>query len=171
MEIRLERCVLRPWRRGDEEALVRGADNRKVWINLRDGFPHPYTRADAKAWIAANAGVEPPRNFAIEVGGRAVGSVGVTQLTDVYRRSAEIGYWLAEEHWGRGIATEATAAATENAFRVLDVVRIQAAVFAWNPASMRVLEKCGYEREGWLRRSVFKDGQVIDSALYARTRG
>ena len=170
MEIRLATCTLRPWRAGDEPALARHANNRKVWLNLRDAFPHPYTRADADAWIASNAGVEPARNLAIEVGGEAVGSVGVSPLPDVHRKSAEIGYWLAEPMWGRGIMTEAVAAATENAFRILDVVRLQAAVFEWNAASMRVLEKCGYEREGWLRKSVWKDGKLIDSALYAIVR-
>jgi RimJ/RimL family protein N-acetyltransferase len=170
VEIRLATCTLRPWRRSDEQALVRHANNRKVWLNLREGFPHPYTRSDAEAWVAANAGVEPVRNLAIEIGGEAVGSVGVTPFADVYRRSAEIGYWLAEELWGKGIATDAVRAATEHAFRTFDVVRIQAAVFAWNPASMRVLEKCGYEREGWLRQSVIKDGKLIDSVLYARIR-
>jgi RimJ/RimL family protein N-acetyltransferase len=170
MEIRLATCTLRPWRAGDEAAIARHANNRKVWLNLRDAFPHPYTRADAEAWVAANAGVEPVRNLAIEIGGEAAGSIGVSPFADVYRRSAEIGYWLAEPMWGRGIMTEALAAATENAFRALDLVRIQAAVFAWNPASMRVLEKCGYEREGWLRKSVWKDGQLIDSALYAIAR-
>ena len=170
MEIRLAHCILRPWRAGDEPALARRADNRKVWLNLTDGFPHPYTRADADAWVAANAGVEPVRCHAIEVGGEVAGSIGVFPLADVYRRSANIGYWLAEEMWGRGIMTEAVGAATENAFRSFDLVRIQAAVFGWNAASMRVLEKCGYVREAWLRKSVWKDGQLIDSAMYARFR-
>lgn len=170
MEIRLEHCTLRPWRAGDEPALARHANNRKVWLNLRDLFPHPYTPADAKAWVAANLGVQPVRNHVIDVDGVAVGSVGISPLADVNRRSAEIGYWLAEEMWGRGIMTEAVGACTERAFRELDVVRIQAAVFEWNPASMRVLEKCGYVREAWLRHSVWKDGQLIDSAVYARLR-
>jgi len=170
MEIRLARCTLRPWRKGDEEALVRGANNREVWRNLRDGFPHPYTLADANAWIERCVVIDPPRGLAIEVRGEPRGSIGVFPLEDVHRRTAEIGYWLAEEEWGRGIMTEAVAAMTERAFREMDVVRIQAAVFEWNPASMRVLEKCGYVREGWLRKSVWKDGQLIDSAMYARLR-
>ena len=171
MEIRLERCTLRPWRRGDERALVRHANNRKVWLNLRDGFPHPYAIEHALLWIESNQGVEPVRNFAIEVEGEAVGSVGLSLQPDVYRRSAEIGYWLAEGLWGRGLMTEAVGACTEHAFRALELVRVHAAVFSWNPASMRVLEKCGFEREGWLRRSVWKDGHLLDSALYARLRG
>jgi len=166
-EFRLERCVLRPWRRGDEPSLARHANNRKVWRNLRDAFPHPYTIDDAHAWIASIVDVAPVRNFAIEVGGSAAGGIGVAPFADVHARSAEIGYWLAEEHWGRGIATEAVRAATSYAFGSLGVVRVQAAVFAWNEASMRVLEKCGYAREGVLAKSVFKDGELIDSVLYA----
>jgi RimJ/RimL family protein N-acetyltransferase len=114
--------------------------------------------------------MDPPRGLAIEIGGQARGSVGVFPLEDVHRRTAEIGYWLAQDQWGRGIMTEAVAAMTECAFRELDVVRIQAAVFEWNPASMRVLEKCGYVREAWLRKSMWKDGQLIDSAMYAKLR-
>src|SRR5262245_58241548 len=119
MEIRLARCTLRPWRRGDEEALVRGANNREVWRNLRDAFPHPYTLADAVAWIDRCLQAETPRGLAIEVRGEARGSIGVFPLEDVHRRSAEIGYWLAEEEWGRGIMTEAVEAMTERAFRDL----------------------------------------------------
>ena len=171
MEVRLERCTLRPWRRGDEEDLVRGANDREVWRNLRDMFPHPYTLADAKEWIGRCLASDPPRGLAIEVDGAASGSIGVFPGEDVHRRSAEIGYWIARPHWGRGIATEAVAAMTERTFRETEIERIHAAVFEWNPASMRVLEKCGYVREGWLRKSVWKDGRLIDSALYARLRG
>jgi ribosomal-protein-alanine N-acetyltransferase len=167
MEIRLERCVLRPWRKGDEPALARHANNRKVWLNLRDGFPHPYTLLHAAAWIEGSLAPHPGLRFAIEVDGEAAGSVGALPLQDVHRQTAEIGYWLAEPFWGRGIMTEVVRACTARAFRELDLVRIQAAVYAWNPASMRVLEKCGYVREGVLRKSVLKDGQLIDSVLYA----
>ena len=170
MEIRLTGCTLRPWRRGDEPALARHANNRNVWRNLRDAFPHPYTMEHAIQWVAASAGVEAGLKLAIEVGGEVVGSVGLTPQADVHRRTAEIGYWLAEPFWGRGIMSEAVRAATEHGFRTLDVVRIQAAVFEWNTASMRVLEKCGYVREGRLCRSVSKDGQLIDSVLYANVR-
>ena len=167
MEIRLSTCTLRPWRRGDEPSLARHANNRKVWRNLRDAFPHPYTAEHASAWVASNLGVVPVRNLAIEVDGEVAGSIGVSPFADVYARSAEIGYWVAEAHWGGGIATEAVRAVTEHGFRAFGVGRIQAAVFAWNEASMRVLEKCGYAREGVLAKSVFKDGELIDSVLYA----
>ncbi len=110
------------------------------------------------------------RNFAIEVEGEAAGSIGVSPFADVHARSAEIGYWVAEAYWGRGIATEALRAASEHAFRAFSLMRVQATVFAWNEASMRVLEKCGYAREGVLAQSVFKDGELIDSVLYALVR-
>lgn len=170
MEIRLSTCTLRPWRRDDEPSLARHANNRKVWRNLRDAFPHPYTAEDASDWVASNLGVVPVRNFAIDVGGESVGSIGVSPFAGVHARSAEIGYWVAEEFWGRGIATESLRATTEHAFRAFGFVRVQATVFAWNEASMRVLEKCGYAREGVLAKSVFKDGELIDSVLYAIVR-
>jgi RimJ/RimL family protein N-acetyltransferase len=166
-EYRLASCLLRRWRRGDEPALARRANNRNVWRNLRDAFPHPYTAEHARLWVTSNLGVLPVRNFAIEVDGEVAGSIGISPFDGVYARSAEIGYWIAEDLWGRGIATDAVRAATGHAFRAFGVVRVQAAVFAWNEASMRVLEKCGYAREGVLAKSVFKDGELIDSVLYA----
>lgn len=169
-EIRLESCILRPWHRGDETSIARHANNRKVWLNLRDAFPHPYTTEHAFAWVASNLDVAPVRNFAIEVGGKAIGSIGVSPFSDVHARTAEIGYWIAEDYWGRGIATEAVRAVTEHAFHALGIVRVQAAVFDGNDTSMRVLEKCGYVREGVLAKSVFKDGKLIDSVLYAKVR-
>jgi ribosomal-protein-alanine N-acetyltransferase len=170
MEIRLSSCILRPWRRGDEPSVAKHANNRSIWRNLRDAFPHPYTLEHAFAFVASHLGTDPVRSFAIEVSGKAAGSIGLHPFSDVHARTAEIGYWVAEELWGRGIATEAVVAATEHAFRTLGVARIQAAVFAWNEASMRVLDKSGYTREGRLAKSVFKDGQLIDSVLYAKVR-
>ena len=90
---------------GDEPALVRHADNRKIWLNVRDRFPHPYTPADAEAWVARAAAATPETQFAIEVEGEAVGGVGLFLQADVERYSAEIGYWLGEALWGRGLAT------------------------------------------------------------------
>lgn len=163
--------VLRSWVPRDADALARHAHDREVWLNLRDRFPHPYTRDDARRWIALCAD-EPLRstNLAIEVGGEAAGAVGFDRLPDVHRLTAEIGYWLGRAHWGRGIATRALVAATRYAFERFDFERLEAGVFEWNPASSRVLEKAGYEREGRLRRSVFKDGRLGDAILYARLR-
>jgi len=171
MEIRLGICTLRPWRTSDEQALARAANNRNIWRNLRDVFPHPYGQHDAVEWIAKHVGVEPVRFFAIEHAGELAGSIAVVALDDVRRRSAEIGYFVAEPFWGRGIATAAVRGITAHAFETFpELVRIEAAVFAWNVASMRVLLKAGYEREGVLRQSVWKDGALVDSMLYAKLR-
>ena len=171
MELVGPRVTLRPWRRGDEEGLIRHANNRNIWRNLRDVFPHPYGELDAIDWLSRHAGVEPVRFFAIEHAGELAGSIAVVALDDVQRRSAEIGYFVAEPCWGRGIATEAVRGISAYAFDAFpELVRIQAGVFEWNPASMRVLEKAGYEREAVLRQSVWKDGTLMDSVQYAKLR-
>lgn len=170
MELRLDCCTVRPWGKRDVESIVRHADDRRVWINLRDLFPHPYTESDARDWIARAGGQDPPRHFAIVVDGEAAGGIGFDPMSDVHRRTAEIGYWLGRAHWGRGIATEALAAVAEYAFEAFDLVRLEAQVYEWNPASARVLEKCGFELEGRMRRRVTKDGRTVDALLYALVR-
>lgn len=163
-------CTVRPWAPADLEALARHANDAAVWRNLRDLFPHPYTREDAEAWIARSAERDPPREFAIEVDGEAAGGIGLMPREDVHRRTAEIGYWVARPWWGRGIATAAVRAVSGYAFQTFDLVRLEAFVFEWNPASRRVLEKAGYVLEGRLRRSVTKEGSTMDSFLYALVR-
>lgn len=170
MEFKLRRCTVRSWEWRDRAAIVRHANNRKVWINLRDRFPYPYTHADARNWLESLVGFHPETNFAIAVDDQAVGGIGFTVQHDVGYRSAEIGYWLGEEFWGRGIATEALIAVTEHAFANYDVCRLYAHVFDWNAASARVLEKAGYAFEGRLKKSVTKDGQTIDQLMYAMVR-
>ena len=162
--------LLRPLRRSDAKSIARHANDRAIWLNLRDRFPHPYTKADADAWLRHVEYLPPGTNFAIAVDGEAVGTIALTLGDDVMHRSAELGYWLGRAYWGRGIATAALAAFTEHAFAAFDVCRLHAAVFEWNRASMRVLEKAGFAREGRLRKSVTKDGKTIDSFLYALTR-
>jgi ribosomal-protein-alanine N-acetyltransferase len=170
VELKLSRCVLRPWRAGDEASLVRYANNRNVSRNLRDRFPYPYTAADADEWIKLAVAQTRPTSFAIVVEGEAVGGIGIELGTDIFRRSAEIGYWLGEPFWGRGIATEALRAVTEYAFERFDICRLHAGVFDWNPASARVLEKAGYTLEGRARLGVVKDGRLGDRLLYALVR-
>lgn len=170
MELRLSRSTLRAWKPGDEGSLVRHANSRVIWRNLRDAFPHPYTLADAKRWIRIANPTALVTNFAIVVEGVAVGGIGLALKDDVFRRSAEIGYWLGEEYWGRGIVTEAVRAATDYAFATFDLCRVFAGVFEWNPASMRVLEKAGYEFECRMKKSVTKDGETIDELIYAVIR-
>jgi ribosomal-protein-alanine N-acetyltransferase len=170
MELNLGHFTIRPWRHGDEQSLVRHANNRKIWLNVRDRFPHPYTLADAEKWIKHATTEKSSADFAIAVDDAAVGGISIFLQTDIFRRSAEIGYWLGEEFWGRGIATEAVRAMTEYAFSNYDICRIYAGVFEWNPASMRVLEKAGYEFESRAKKSATKDGQTIDEFIYAIVR-
>jgi RimJ/RimL family protein N-acetyltransferase len=163
-------CLLRRWRMEDRASLIRNANNRRVWRNLRDIFPHPYTESDADAWLAhATDQQQAPWVFAIEVDGEAGGGIGLKRGSDIESQSAEIGYWLGERYWGRGIATAAARGITERAFEETDLCRLYAWVFAWNPASMRVLEKAGYHREGTLVRSAIKDGVLTDRVMYAAT--
>jgi RimJ/RimL family protein N-acetyltransferase len=163
-------CVVRDWRPGDKASLVRYANNRKIWRNLTHKFPHPYTDADADSWFSLLAKMTPPTHWAVEVGGEAAGGIGVILGEGIYEKSAHFGYWLGEPFWDRGVMTAAARRTVEHIFANLDVVRLEAPVFEWNPASMRVLEKCGFAREGVLRRSVLKDGQRIDAVLYACVR-
>ena len=163
--------VFRNWRSRDVEALCRYANNRNIWINLLDRFPNPYTKRDAERWIDLNnATLSPPVNFAIELEGEAIGGVGLQRHQDVQSGTAEIGYWVAEPFWGRGIATAAARFIADYAFRAYPFIRLEARVFEWNPASARVLEKAHFRLEGRLRNAVTKDGRLGDALLYARCR-
>lgn len=167
MQISLTRSLVRSWRTTDVDAVVRYGNNRKIWLNLRDAFPSPYTRADAQRFIRAVRERAPETTFAIEVGGEAVGSIGFQLHGDVERVSAEIGYWIGEPFWGRGITTEALVAVTAHAIEHHGLTRVYALPFAWNVASCRVLEKAGFFVEARLRRSAIKDGQITDQIQYA----
>jgi [ribosomal protein S5]-alanine N-acetyltransferase len=167
MRLTLSRCEVRSWRGDDLASLVTHADNRNVWLNLRDRFPHPYTKRDAREFLRAMEVQRPETAFAIAVDGKAVGGIGFVMLSDVERVSAEIGYWLGEPYWGRGIATEALVAVTRYAVDTFKLTRIFAVPFAWNEASCRVLEKAGYVLEARLRRSAIKDGRITDQMQYA----
>jgi [ribosomal protein S5]-alanine N-acetyltransferase len=166
----LPNCFLRPWNNEDKTALLRNASNRKVWRNLTEMFPHPYTEADADHWLSIANQSSRSIRFAIEFEGAAVGGAGVIAGEGIARHTGQFGYWLGEAHWGKGIATAAARALADHALSGYQFMRLEAPVFEWNPASMRVLEKTGFIREGVLKRSVFKDGQLIDSVMYARTR-
>jgi [ribosomal protein S5]-alanine N-acetyltransferase len=170
MEIQTGVCVVRSWHWSDRESLVRHANNRNVWINLRDRFPFPYRKDDAERWIGFARNTRPETNFAIVVAGDAAGGIGFALQEDVHRYSAEIGYWLGEEFWGRGIMTAALRSVTDYAFANFEIRRLYASVFEWNRPSCRVLEKAGYSCEGTLKRSAVKDGKTIDQFLYAITR-
>lgn len=170
MRIECTNCVVRDWARSDKAALLRHANNRKVWRNLTHRFPHPYTQVDAQWWFEFLDRMPERSHWAIEVEAQAVGGIGVMLGEGVYVKSAEFGYWLAEDYWGRGIMTEAVKAVAPYAMSRFGLVRLESPVFAWNPASMRVLEKCGFVKEGVARAGVFKDGEVIDEVLYGLVR-
>jgi RimJ/RimL family protein N-acetyltransferase len=167
LELPVPGARLRPWRFSDAAALARFANDRAIWQNLRDTFPHPYTTQDAEFFLALVADNQRDLYLAIELDGVAVGSIGVHFKTDVRRRSAEVGYWLAQEQWGKGLATAATKAVSDYVLARFDVCRLYAVVFETNTASARVLEKAGYELEARMRRSITKAGKTLDSLLYA----
>ena len=170
MHLQLSLCTIRPWRENDADSLQRHANNRLVSMHLRDRFPFPYGAEQARSFLGWITKQPSPTAWAIEVGGEAAGGIGVEMHSDVERVSAEIGYWLGESAWGRGIATEAVTAVTAEAFRRFDITRLYALPFADHAASIRVLEKAGYVREGHLRQSAIKDGKIRDQLLFAAYR-
>lgn len=167
MELVGQRATLRPWGASDAPSLVKYANNPNVARQLRDRFPHPYTAADARQFIQTIAPVRPTMSFAIDVAGEAVGGAGFAPGADVERFSAEVGYWLGEPFWGRGITCEAVRLLSAYAFDTCNMLRLFALPFADNAQSIRVLEKAGYAREAILRASSVKHGTVHDQALYA----
>lgn len=161
---------IRPWTVDDKPSLVRYANNRKIWLNLRDAFPHPYTEASADDFLKMVGRQNPVTFFAIATNEEAIGGIGVSLGSDVHRLTAELGYWLAEQYWGRGIVSESIVAFTEYAFDRFGLVRIYAEPYANNAASCRVLEKAGFVAEGLLRSSIIKDGRIGDQWMYAAVR-
>ena len=165
--IKISQWKLRSWKLSDYRSLAKYANNRNIWINLRDVFPHPYNEDDARDYIRFAGGKSPETSFAIATSDEAIGAISLRLNEDVAKCSAEIGYWLGEPFWGQGIATRAVGAVVTWGFNTFDIVRIYASVFEWNPASCRVLEKNGFVFEGLARRSIIKDGETIDGLTYA----
>ena len=170
MQLVLERCTIRAWCPDDAAPLAKHANNRRVWLGLRDLFPHPYTIEDANEFLRRAMSMQPATSFCIDIGGAAVGGIGIRVGEDVHRHRAELGYWLSEDFWGHGIASEAVPAFADYCFANFELNRIYAEPFANNPPSARVLQKAGFALEGRLRKNVVKDGQVLDSLLYAKTK-
>jgi len=167
MRLTLSRCVVRPWVDEDAASLHRHANARAVSLHLRDRFPYPYGMEQARSFLSWIGSQPTPTVWAIEVDGEAAGAIGIELRSDVERVSAEIGYWLGESVWGRGIATEALIAVTADVFSRFDLTRLYAVPFADHAASVRVLEKAGYVLEGHMRRSAIKDGVIRDQLLFA----
>lgn len=163
-----EKITLRPPRITDKAQIARLVNNRKIWNNVRDMLPHPYTEDDAEAFIQKTLNEGPQNTFAILYDGQLCGMTGVHPQEDVYRFSAELGYWIGEPYWGKGIATQAVALISKYGFQELGLVRLYAGVFSYNTASMRVLEKNGFVKEAVLQKAVFKNEQIWDEHRYAK---
>ncbi|MDR0863058.1 MAG: GNAT family N-acetyltransferase [Oscillospiraceae bacterium] len=161
--------ALREWKLTDAADVAAMVGNRKVQDNLRDGFPYPYTVADAETFIRGMLGAERDSvyAFAIADGGRAIGSIGAFRKTNIHSRTAEMGYYVAEPYWGRGVATAAVRLICKYVFERTDIIRVFAEPFAHNAASCRVLEKAGFRLEGTMRQNAVKNGAVLDMKLYA----
>ncbi|MFN0201283.1 MAG: GNAT family N-acetyltransferase [Bacteroidia bacterium] len=161
---------LRAWHLNDLENLVKYANNPNIAQFMTDGFLHPYTEEKGRAFIEMASQGEPTRIFAIEVEGKAVGSIGIYPQGDIQRKNAELGYWLAQEFWGKGIATQAVKQITEIAFQILPIYRLFARPFGTNIGSQRVLEKAGFVFEARIEKGFFKNGELIDELIYAIRR-
>jgi [ribosomal protein S5]-alanine N-acetyltransferase len=159
--------IIRDWQVEDAPSIAKYANNRKIWMNLRDSFPNPYSLQDAENFLSRVIEANPRTIFAIATESEAIGSIGLMSGKDVHRFTAEMGYWLAEPFWGKGIMTQAVKSLTAYAIRDLKLYRIFAEPYTSNPASARVLEKAGFICEGILRSNVFKDGKVLDQFLYS----
>jgi len=163
---------IRKWRTDDAEDLAKAMNNKNIHDNLRDGIPFPYAVSDAQAFISDMLGAERDKTYswAITLDDIVVGSVGVFREDNVHRLTGEIGYWLAQEHWGKGAITQAIKLACRYIFEQTDIVRIFALPFDFNAASCRALEKTGFVCEGILRKNAIKNGEIVDACMYAIIR-
>ena len=168
IKLTYENVTLREFTPEDKYRLTELANNPRIAVNLRDGFPNPYTLADAENFLTKFANQESAMVLAIEYNGEYVGNIGLHKGTDVYRKSAEIGYFLGEPYWKKGITTKAVNLICDYGFKNLDIVRIHAGIFEFNPASMRVLEKCGFKREAVREKAVLKQGKVWNEMVYVK---
>lgn len=161
---------LRPWTLNDLDSLVKYANNPVIAKNMTDKFPYPYTSDNGKAFISFAMQGDPVHIFAIDVNGEAVGGIGLHPQTDIQRKNAELGYWLAEPFWGQGIITAAIRQMTDYGFNTFDVMRIFARPFGTNVGSQKVLEKSGFILEGKFEKTLFKNGEYLDELVYAIRR-
>lgn len=163
------KCRIRKWELSDAKDLAAALSNRKVQDNLRDGLPYPYAEQDGKEFISAMLSADENETFAfaITVDNMVIGSIGIFRQGNIHRQTAELGYYIAEEYWGKGIMTEAVKQICEYVFVKSDIIRIYAEPFAYNIASCRALEKAGFQYEGTLRSNAVKNGKVIDMKMYS----
>lgn len=163
------KCKLRQWRMEDAPSLAEALNNKKILDNLRDGLPFPYTQEDARAFIEImlDADKHTTYAFAIAVNDKAIGSIGVFRKDNIHSRTAEMGYYVCEQYWGKGIGTDAVKQACEYIFIKTDIIRIFAEPFAYNMPSCRLLEKAGFKYEGTLRKNAVKNGRILDMKMYS----
>ncbi|MBK7851914.1 MAG: GNAT family N-acetyltransferase [Bacteroidetes bacterium] len=167
MYLKSEKSTVRNWKESDAEALAKYANNNKIEANLRDGFPFPYSLEEAHKFIASVQATDPVTIFAIEVGGEAIGSIGYFPKDNIYKYNAEIGYWIGEPFWGRGIIPEVLRVMTEYIFETTRLTRIYAEVFGRNTASARALEKAGFKKEATIRQNIIKNNKTDDTLIYS----
>ena len=165
-------CKIRRWELSDARDLATALSNKKIQDNLRDGLPYPYTEQDGKEFISAMlaANENDTFAFAITVNGKAIGSIGAFRQTNIHNKTAELGYYIAEEYWGKGIMTEAVKQLCDYVFSHTDIIRIYAEPFSYNIGSCRVLEKAGFQYEGTLRSNALKNGIVLDMKMYSKLK-
>lgn len=167
MEIKFGEFKIRSYEKNDVDALVKYGNNHNIYKHLKDVFPHPYTEDDAVVWLT-NCSVQNPETcFAIANENELIGAIGFHLRDDVFRYNAEIGYWLGEPFWGRSIVSNAVKEVTKYIFNNFEIRRIYANVFEGNPASNKVLEKCGYKMEAVLQKAVIKENIFLDQYIYA----
>lgn len=165
-------CKIRKWKLSDAKDLATALSNKKVLDNLRDGLPYPYTEQDGKAYISSTLATNENDNFAfaVDVDGKAIGSISAFRQGNIHRQPAELGYYIAEEYWKKGIMTEAVKQLCDYIFLHTDIIRIYAEPFASNIGSCRVLEKAGFKCEGTLRSNAIKNGKLLDMKMYSKLK-
>jgi RimJ/RimL family protein N-acetyltransferase len=165
--IETKRLKLRPLTLSDSKDIAKAANNKEIYDKTLT-IPYPYRLADAKSWLRSLKGADDKAVFGIELDGQIVGVVSLNGIKE--KHMAEIGYWLAEEHWGKGIISEAVEALVEYGFDELDLVRIYGKAFLFNPASGKVMEKCGFKKGGTLKKEAQKEDKFLDCNIYAITK-
>lgn len=162
----MDKCKIRYWLKDDFSTLAKYLNNKKIWDNCRDSLPYPYSESDAQQFIQFVLNQNGQNNYCIEVNQEAAGNISFARGIDVKRHNAELGYWLAEPYWGKGIMTQMLVLAISSYFFHTDVIRIYANVYAGNMSSMRVLEKTGFRKCGIHRNACFKNGKFLDCHYY-----
>lgn len=166
------KCKIRKWKLSDAKDLATVLSDKKVQDNLRDGLPYPYTEQDGKAYISSmlDANENDVFAFAVETDGKAIGCISAVRQGNIHRQTAELGYYIAKEYWGKGIMTDAVNQLCDYIFTHTDIIRIYAEPFDSNIGSCRVLEKAGFKCEGTLRKNAVKNGKLLDMKMYSKLK-